>query len=97
MRRRMGSGFTQHWNWMFLRVRPNDKHGSLTLGREAWKDDPESTAYQYELVQKRLNELREARTSGDLGKVLFLLRISLSRSFADMGNPEVLIQTRFSQ
>jgi hypothetical protein len=63
---------------------------SSTLGREAWKDDPRSTDYNYELVRKRLNELHEARIAGDLGKVLFLLRTSLSRTFADTGNPEVL-------
>lgn len=58
-------------------------------GRGAWKDDPESPEYDYNLLCRRLNQLRDARTAGDLKRVLFLLRISLTRNFAHSGSSEV--------
>jgi hypothetical protein len=59
------------------------------LGRNAWKEDPKSPAYDHKSLRRRLKQLREARTAGDLTRILFLLRISLSRNFAHTGNPEV--------
>ena len=61
----------------------------LRLDRDTWKEDPESPAYDHKLLGRRLKQLREARSAGDLTRVLFLLRISLSRNFAHTGNPEV--------
>jgi Domain of unknown function (DUF3336) len=58
-------------------------------GRNAWKDDPVSPDYDYSLLCRRLNQLRDARAAGDLTRVLFLLRISLTRNFARSGNPQV--------
>lgn len=60
-----------------------------TSGRNAWKDDPVSPEYDYDLLCRRLNQLRDARTASDLTRVLFLLRISLTRNFARSGNPQV--------
>jgi hypothetical protein len=48
-----------------------------------------STFYDYKLLKQRLAQLRDARIAGDLKRVLFLLRTSLSRNFARAGNPEV--------
>lgn len=58
-------------------------------GRNAWKDDPTSSEYDAHLLQKRLQQFRDARAAGDLTRLLFLLRVSLSRTFAHAGNPEV--------
>lgn len=68
----------------------------ISLGRNSWKEDPTSSEYDYVLLQKRLQQLREARAAGDLSRVLFLLRISLSRTFAHAGNPEVRPPRPFS-
>ncbi|RKP10143.1 acyl transferase/acyl hydrolase/lysophospholipase [Thamnocephalis sphaerospora] len=56
-------------------------------GKEAWKADPVSPDYDYELLQSRIRQLRAAREAGDVSAMIFLLRSSLSRHLADMGNP----------
>ena len=61
----------------------------FSIGQDGWKEDPTSPAYDHVLLQKRLKQFRDARTAGDLTRVLFLLRISLTRNFAHTGNPEV--------
>jgi hypothetical protein len=58
-------------------------------GRDAWKEDPVSPAYDYKLLGERLKQLNEARMVGDVKRVMFLLRISLTRNFSRAGNPEV--------
>ena len=63
----------------------------IYAGRNSWKEDPVSPEYDYVLLQKRLQQFREARAAGDLSRVLFLLRVSLSRTFAHAGNPEVSV------
>lgn len=62
---------------------------SFSIGQDAWKEDPTSPSYDHVLLRKRLKQLRDARTAGDLTRVLFLLRISLTRNFAHIGNSEV--------
>jgi hypothetical protein len=58
------------------------------IGRDAWKEDPVSPAYDYKLLGQRLRQLNEARMAGDVKRVMFLLRISLTRNFSHAGNPE---------
>ncbi len=55
-------------------------------GHEAWKVDPSSTDYDVELVRARLEQLDEARRAGDVERMLFLVRTSLTRGLGDMGN-----------
>ena len=47
---------------------------------------PESPDYNANLVEIRLKQMDEARISCDVGRMLFLLRTSLSRGLGDMGN-----------
>ena len=47
---------------------------------------PESPDYNADLVATRLKQMDEARISCDVGRMLFLLRTSLSRGLGDMGN-----------
>ncbi|RKP26007.1 hypothetical protein SYNPS1DRAFT_28275 [Syncephalis pseudoplumigaleata] len=63
-------------------------------GKEAWKQDPVSSDYDYEILKMRIEQLRAARESNDLSAMIFLLRSSLSRHFADMGNPRNYAHTR---
>lgn len=62
----------------------------MILGHAAWKDDPRSDDYDYELIARRLTEMREARESEQGLKLLFLLRTTISRNLGDMGNVQVL-------
>lgn len=55
-------------------------------GFEAWKFERESTEYDVELVEARLRQLDEARLSGDVDRMLLLIRTSLTRGLGDMGN-----------
>jgi TAG lipase / steryl ester hydrolase / phospholipase A2 / LPA acyltransferase len=61
----------------------------IATGRDVWKEDPVSPAYDYKLLGERLKQLNEARMAGDMKRVMFLLRISLTRNFSHAGNPEV--------
>ena len=55
-------------------------------GNEAWKDETESAEYDFALVQARLKQLDEARSSCDVKKMLFLVRTSLTRGLGGMGD-----------
>ena len=55
-------------------------------GNNEWKSIFDSTDYDAHLVQARLRELNDARISCDVGKMLFLIRTSLTRNLGDMGN-----------
>jgi TAG lipase / steryl ester hydrolase / phospholipase A2 / LPA acyltransferase len=55
-------------------------------GKDAWKSDAVSPYYNHTLLQRHLNDLNEAQTSGDAAHMLFLLRTSLTRSLGNMGD-----------
>lgn len=52
----------------------------------AWKEDPECAEYHPRLVQERLRQLEEARTSCDVSRMLFLVRTAMSRDLGKMSN-----------
>lgn len=55
-------------------------------GLTPWKDDPQSDIYDWELVQLRTRELREAREQGDVARLLFLVRTGFERNLGNMGD-----------
>ncbi len=55
-------------------------------GNNNWKSIFDSTDYDAALVESRLKQLDEARISCDVGRMLFLVRTSLTRNLGDMGN-----------
>ncbi|KAI9771759.1 MAG: hypothetical protein M1839_002724 [Geoglossum umbratile] len=55
-------------------------------GNALWKADVDSPDYNVALVEARLRQLDDARLSGDVEKMLFLIRTSLTRELGDMGN-----------
>ena len=55
-------------------------------GNNEWKTIFESPEYDAELVQTRLEQLDEARISCDVGRMLFLVRTSLTRGMGGMLN-----------
>ncbi|KAK7701963.1 Lipase 5 [Botryosphaeria dothidea] len=54
-------------------------------GNNAWKQEHESSEYNYELVEARLKQLDDARISCDVQRMLFLIRTSLTRGLGGMG------------
>lgn len=51
-----------------------------------WKDEKESTLYDYELIEKNLQDLREARSAGDVRRLTYLIRTTWSRNIGNIGN-----------
>ncbi|CAG8681767.1 9162_t:CDS:10, partial [Acaulospora morrowiae] len=62
-------------------------------GNDQWKNDVVSPDYDYDLLLKRLAQLKKARKSGDLSQMIFLLRTSLSRNLGDMGQRKLYAYT----
>ncbi|KAL8851150.1 MAG: hypothetical protein Q9221_003953 [Calogaya cf. arnoldii] len=58
----------------------------LLEGNHDWKSLDDSPDYDATLVLARLKQLDEARISCDVGRMLFLIRTSLTRNLGDMGN-----------
>ncbi|KAF7597253.1 hypothetical protein BBP40_008095 [Aspergillus hancockii] len=52
----------------------------------SWKETFECPEYEPDLVQERLKQLEEARISCDVGRMIFLIRTSLSRDLGNMRN-----------
>ncbi|KAI9592357.1 acyl transferase/acyl hydrolase/lysophospholipase [Syncephalis fuscata] len=63
-------------------------------GKDTWKQNPVSSDYDYGILKLRIEQLRAARESNNISAMIFLLRSSLSRHFADMGNPRNYAHTR---
>lgn len=55
-------------------------------GNEAWKNDPVSDLFDYELVQDQLNSLRLARKDKDYHKLVYIMRTGWARNFAGINN-----------
>ncbi|KAH0610480.1 uncharacterized protein H6S33_012007 [Morchella sextelata] len=55
-------------------------------GSEGWKSDPCSPDYDSDLISARLKQLDDARLSCDIGRMIFLIRTTLSRNLGEMGN-----------
>ncbi|KAA8648994.1 putative Patatin family phospholipase [Aspergillus tanneri] len=53
---------------------------------ETWKNMFECSEYDPQLVQERLKQLKDARASCDVSRMLYLIRTSLSRDLGNMSN-----------
>ncbi|KAK6512628.1 hypothetical protein TWF481_001510 [Arthrobotrys musiformis] len=58
-------------------------------GNNRWKSESESSEYDANQVKARLDQLEDARISGDIGRMLFLIRTTLTRHLGGMGNVEL--------
>ncbi|CCC66883.1 hypothetical protein NCAS_0A03250 [Naumovozyma castellii] len=52
----------------------------------SWKQNPESTLYDYKLIENVTNELRFNRLSKNYSKLLYLIRTNWVRNLGDIGN-----------
>lgn len=55
-------------------------------GYEAWRAEDESDLYDYQLIQKRLTELRRLREAGDVAPLVFFLHEGLHGNLGNMAN-----------
>ncbi|KAK6347351.1 hypothetical protein TWF696_007419 [Orbilia brochopaga] len=58
-------------------------------GNNRWKSESDSSEYDARQVKARLDQLEDARISGDIGRMLFLVRTTLTRHLGGMGNVEL--------
>ncbi|KAJ6256873.1 Lipase [Drechslerella dactyloides] len=58
-------------------------------GNNWWKAESDSSEYDADQVKARLDQLEDARISGDIGRMLFLVRTTLTRHLGGMGNVEL--------
>lgn len=72
---------TKHADWQAAATELDDLEGN-----NEWKSVFDSPDYDAPLVEARLKQLDEARISCDIGRMLFLIRTSLTRDLGDMGN-----------
>jgi predicted acylesterase/phospholipase RssA len=58
-------------------------------GNALWRSTAEGTEYDFEIVRRTINQLRELREEGDVSDLFFSLRTCLSRSFAGLNNKDL--------
>ncbi|RCK54546.1 Lipase 4 [Candida viswanathii] len=56
------------------------------LGNNAWKSDPTSDIYDYDLIYKSLNDMRDARINRDYKLLLYYIRTRWVRNIGNMGD-----------
>ena len=70
------------------------EHDRLT-GAVEWRDQAESSDYDYRLVQARLEELRELRRQGEVARLVFCLHEGLHGNLGNIANPALYTGCRF--
>ncbi|GMM53177.1 triacylglycerol lipase [Starmerella bacillaris] len=55
-------------------------------GQDEWKLKKESPVYDYEEIQKKLDDLRDARLANNVDKLIYLVRTTFSRNIGNMGD-----------
>ncbi|CAG8475880.1 16014_t:CDS:10 [Acaulospora morrowiae] len=63
------------------------------LGNDEWKSNPISPYYDHNLIQVRLNHLRQARESNDLLSMIYTLRSGLLRNLGGLNDPRLFSQS----
>lgn len=58
----------------------------ILLGNNKWKSKEISTIYDYKLVRYRKESLQSCRKSGDMKRLLFMVRTQLERNVGNMGD-----------
>ncbi|EGV62302.1 patatin-domain-containing protein, partial [Yamadazyma tenuis ATCC 10573] len=56
------------------------------MGNNAWKSNPESPYYDFELIHHNINEMRTARLNRDYKLLLYLIRTKWVRNFGNIGD-----------
>ncbi|KAL6450802.1 TGL4 Triacylglycerol lipase 4 [Candida maltosa Xu316] len=56
------------------------------LGNNAWKSDPKSDIYDYDLIFRNLNDMKQARLNHDYKLLLYYVRTRWIRNIGNMGD-----------
>jgi predicted acylesterase/phospholipase RssA len=64
-------------------------------GAENWRAREESTLYDYKVIRRRYDELREVRSSGDAQRLLFYMHEGFHGNMAGMGSPALYSRAKF--
>lgn len=64
-------------------------------GAENWRTRDESTLYDYRVIRRRLDELREVRASEDVQRLLFYMHEGFHGNMAGMGAPALYNRSKF--
>ncbi len=65
------------------------------MGGANWRKTDKSTLYDWEVIRRRLNEVRTVRASGDPHRLLFYLNEGIHGNMGGMGNPALYHRARF--
>jgi NTE family protein len=65
------------------------------MGGAKWRRTDKSTLYDYEVIKRRLEEVRALRASGDPHRLLFYLNEGIHGNMGGMGNPALYHRSRF--
>ena len=83
--------FSWKVSWVRRLCLPKNQMRSNNLsGSNGSMGDPTSHC-DHNLLRKRQSQLKDACIAGDLGRVIFLLRISLTRNFAQTSESQVSV------
>ena len=63
------------------------------LHNDVWKDNLISSKYDYRLLQERMQDLQDARASGNVARLLSLLRAGMLRNFGGISNKRLYNRT----
>lgn len=65
------------------------------MGGAKWRKIDKTTLYDYEVIRRRLEEIRSVRASGDAQRLLFNLNEGIHGNLGGMGNPALYNRSRF--
>ncbi|CUM64696.1 uncharacterized protein PRCAT00002305001 [Priceomyces carsonii] len=65
------------------------------LDNNSWKEDPHSDAYDSNLIQTNLNEMKSAREAKDFKLLLYLIRTKWIRNLGNMGDISLYRHSHF--
>ncbi|CCG23488.1 patatin-like phospholipase [Candida orthopsilosis Co 90-125] len=72
---------TTYREWYTISLRLDE-----LLGNNAWKSDPQSDIYDYNLIYKHLNAMKQARLDNNYKLLLYYIRTTWVRNLGNMGD-----------
>ena len=86
------TGIDSYDQWKAQALRKDDLSGAAS-----WRARDESTMYDYRVIRRRYDELREVRASGDVQRLLFYMHEGFHGNMAGMGSPALYTRAKFGR
>lgn len=64
-------------------------------GADEWKSTPDTSDFDYRIIQRRYDELAQIRDSGDISRLTYYLNEGIHGNMAGMGAPKLYTRARF--